>query len=209
MTANEPVRGSLVVLSGPSGSGKGTILSRVLAERDDTVVSVSATTRAPREGEVDGKDYYFVTREEFLRMIDDGEMLEYNEFCGNLYGTPKKEAERASQAGIDIILEIESNGAFNVKKVYPEAILVMIMPPSLKALEERLAERGSETEEVIRQRLATAEHEVRLSPKYDYILVNETGKIAECADGLRSILVAEHSKSGRMNDDINNFLNIC
>lgn len=202
-------KGLLLVVSGPSGAGKGTVVKKFREAVPDIGFSVSATTRLPREGEVDGKDYYFVTREEFLRMIDDGEMLEYNEFCGNLYGTPKKEADRAAQAGIDLILEIESNGAFNVKKVYPEAILVMIMPPSLKELEERLMERGSETEEVIRQRLATAEHEVRLSPKYDYILVNETGKIAECADGLRSILFAEHSKSGRMNDDINNFLNIC
>lgn len=200
-------KGLLMVVSGPSGAGKGTVVKKFRETVPDIGFSVSATTRAPREGEVDGKDYYFVTRDEFLRMISDGEMLEYNEYCGNLYGTPKKEAEKAAQAGIDLILEIESNGAFNVKKVFPETVLVMIMPETEQELEERLKERGSETDEVIAERLATAAHEVNLASKYDYILVNEKGKIDECADNLRSILTAEHMKSIRMNDAVQRFIN--
>ena len=200
-------KGILLVISGPSGAGKGTVVKKFREIVPEIGFSVSATSRAPREGEIDGKDYYFVTREEFLRMINDGEMLEYNEFCGNLYGTPKKEADRAAQAGIDLILEIESNGAFNVKRIFPDAVLVMIMPPSIESLEARLRERGTETDEVIRQRLSTAEHEVNLAPKYDYILVNETGKIDECAENLRAVLTAAHSESGRMTDAVEKFLN--
>lgn len=199
--------GILFVISGPSGGGKGTVVKRFRELVPDIGFSVSATTRAPRDGEEDGKAYYFVSREEFLRMIECGEMLEYNEFCGNLYGTPKKEADRAREAGVDLILEIESNGAFNVKKNYPDAVLIMLIPESMKELEERLRSRASEPEDVIVRRLATAEHEVRLAPRYDYIVVNEKDKIDECAEELVGILTAEHKKSGRMNDAVNNFLN--
>lgn len=200
-------KGILFVLSGPSGGGKGTVVKRFRESVPHIGFSVSATTRAPREGEVHGKDYYFISREEFLRMIENGEMLEYNEFCGNLYGTPKSEADRAIAEGRDLILEIESNGAFNVKRLYPEATLVMLMPESMKELGCRLRARGSETEDVILCRLATAEHEIEQAKHYDYVVVNENGKIDQCAEALRGILIAEHSKSGRMNNEINNFLN--
>lgn len=200
-------QGLLFVISGPSGGGKGTVVKRFREMVPDTCFSVSATTRAPREGEEDGRDYYFVSREEFLRMIDDGEMLEYNEFCGNLYGTPKKEADRAIRTGANLILEIESNGAFNVKRLFPEAILIMLIPESMKELGDRLRTRASEPEEVIVRRLATAEHEVKMAPRYDYIVVNRKNKIDESARALVSILTAEQKRSGRMNDEINNFLN--
>ncbi len=199
-------RGLLLVVSGPSGAGKGTVVKKLREMIPSLGFSVSATTRAPREGEEDGKDYYFVTREKFLQMVSDGEMLEYNEYCGNLYGTPKKEADKASENGIDLILEIESNGAFNVKRLMPDTVLVMIMPESIGQLEDRLRTRDSESEEVIAERLSTAAHEVMLSDKYDYVLVNETGMIDECAGKLCAILCAEHHKSGRMNDEIKNFL---
>lgn len=200
-------QGLLFVISGPSGGGKGTVVKRFRELVPDTCFSVSATTRAPREGEEDGRDYYFVSREEFLRMIDDGEMLEYNEFCGNLYGTPKREADRALRTGDNLILEIESNGAFNVKRLFPEAILIMLIPESMKELGDRLRARASEPEEVIVRRLATAEHEVKMAPRYDYIVVNRKNKIDESARALESILSAEQKRSGRMNDEINNFLN--
>lgn len=200
-------QGLLFVISGPSGGGKGTVVKRFRELVPDTCFSVSATTRAPREGEEDGRDYYFVSREEFLRMIDDGEMLEYNEFCGNLYGTPKREADRALRTGDNLILEIESNGAFNVKRLFPEAILIMLIPESMKELGDRLRARASEPEEVIVRRLATAEHEVKMAPRYDYIVVNRKNKIDESARALVSILSAEQKRSGRMNDEINNFLN--
>lgn len=200
-------KGLLFVLSGPSGGGKGTVVKRFRELVPDTGFSVSATTRAPREGETDGKDYYFVSREEFLRMIENGEMLEYNEFCGNLYGTPKKEADRAICTGSNLILEIESNGAFNVKKIFPEAILIMLIPESMKELGDRLRCRASEPEDVILKRLATAEHEVRMAPEYDYIVVNRKNQIEESALSLKGILVAEQRRSDRMKDEINNFLN--
>lgn len=199
-------KGILMVVSGPSGAGKGTVVKRFRELVPEIGFSVSATTREPREGEVDGKDYYFVSRDEFLRMIGDGEMLEYTEFCGNFYGTPKKEADRAKAAGVDLILEIESTGAFNVKKVDPDAVLVMIMPDTLTELGARLRGRESETEEVILRRLATAGHEVALAEKYDYILVNETGKADECAEGLKAILMAEHQRSSRMKDAVDRFM---
>ena len=199
-------KGLLLVVSGPSGAGKGTVVKRFREMVPEIGFSVSATTRAPREGEVDGVDYYFVNRGEFVRMIADGEMLEYNEFCGNLYGTPKKEADKAAENGVDLILEIESNGAFNVKRLMPDTVLVMIMPENLAQLEERLRGRDSEPDEVIAERLATAKNEVEKASGYDYVLVNETGKIDECAEKLCAILRAEHLKSARMNDEIKNFL---
>lgn len=199
-------KGIIMVISGPSGCGKGTVVKRFREMVPDLGFSVSATTRAPREGEINGVDYHFISHEEFRRMIDMGEMLEYNEYCGNFYGTPKSEADNAANAGVDLILEIESNGAFNVKKVYPDAVLIMLMPRTSSELEERLKGRASETDEVIKARLATAEHEIRLAPGYDYIVVNETGKIDECAGKLKSILMAEQSKSFRMADAVNTFL---
>ncbi len=199
-------KGLLLVVSGPSGAGKGTVVKHFREMVPEIGFSVSATTRPPREGEVDGKDYYFVTRDEFEKMIADGEMLEYNEFCGNLYGTPKKEAEKAAENGIDLILEIESNGAFNVKRAMPDTVLVMIMPQNLVQLEERLRGRDSEPDDVIAERLATAENEVAKAPGYDYVIVNETGRVDVSAEKLSAILCAEHLKSARMNDEIKNFL---
>ena len=158
MTSAEK-RGLLIVFSGPAGSGKGTVLADLL--RDDSYrYSVSATTRAPRPGEVNGKNYHFLTREEFEARVSRGEMLEYTEYCGNYYGTPKKEAEEVLAMGKNLLLEIEVEGAYNVKRAYPEAVMIMLLPPSYAVQEARLRGRGTETEQKILERLARTRAEV-------------------------------------------------
>ena len=183
-------KGLMIVISGPAGSGKGTVNARLLS-RNDFVYSVSATTRAPRPGEVDGVNYHFLSREEFLRRIEAGDMLEYTEYCGNFYGTPRKEAEAVLESGKNLILEIEVEGAFNVKAQYPDAVLILLLPPSFAVQEQRLRDRGTETEEKILARLARTREEVALADRYDYIVYNHDGKIEEAADEILSIVRAE------------------
>ncbi|MBQ9112856.1 MAG: guanylate kinase [Clostridia bacterium] len=183
-------KGLLIVISGPAGSGKGTVNAHLLA-REDFVYSVSATTRAPRPGEINGVNYHFITKEDFLHRIEHGDMLEYTEYCGNYYGTPKKEAEEVLQAGKNLILEIEVEGARNVKTKYPDAVLVLLLPPSYSVQEKRLRGRGTETEEKILERLARAKEEILCADAYDYVVYNYDGCDTEAAEQILGIVNAE------------------
>ena len=162
----------LVVVSGPSGVGKGTIVKTVLKRRTDVVESVSCTTRAPREGERHGREYYFLTKEEFTRRIQENDFLEYDEHFGNFYGTPKSFVKEKLKEK-SVILEIDVVGALNAKKAFPKSVLVMIAPPSLEELKNRLISRGSESEEDIENRLSRLKFELSQKDKYDYVIIND------------------------------------
>jgi len=166
-------KGKLIVLSAPSGCGKSTIVEKLMVSRCNLKFSISATTRKPREGEVDGVHYFFVTRDKFMDMVDADEFLEYAIYVDNCYGTPRKPVEEGLDAGCDVILDIEYQGAFQVREKYPEALLVFLMPPSFEELEKRLIARGKDSVEVIRERLETAKIECAQADKYDYIIVND------------------------------------
>ena len=195
---NKKLPGIPFVLSGPSGCGKGTIVKELLKKYPDTfALSVSATTRAPRVGEVDGVHYYFITREEFERRIDDQQILEYTSYCGNYYGTPKKELYERTVSGINVILEIEVEGAMNVRRLCPEAVLIYVLPPDAETLEARLRGRGTNTEEDIANRLATAREEIRCLPDYDYIVINENDGAEAAADEIVNIIASEQHKVSR------------
>ena len=195
---NKKLPGIPFVLSGPSGCGKGTIVKELLKKYPDTfALSVSATTRAPRGGEVDGVHYYFITREEFERRIDDQQILEYTSYCGNYYGTPKKELYERTVSGVNVILEIEVEGAMNVRRLCPEAVLIYVLPPDAETLEARLRGRGTNTEEDIANRLATAREEIRCLPAYDYIVINENDGAEAAADEIVNIIASEQHKVSR------------
>ena len=166
-------RGTLYVFSGPSGVGKGTVLGKVLDQRDHIWQSVSATTRSPREGEIDGESYFFKDRGEFQRLVDDGEFLEWAEYAGNLYGTPRSEVQRHLDNGEDVILEIDVQGALQVRQSMPESVLAFIEPPSLDELRDRLRGRGTEGEEAIERRLEAACMELDAKKEYDIVFVND------------------------------------
>lgn len=189
-------KGLLIVVSGPAGSGKGTVNAKLL-ERDDFKFSVSATTRLPRPGEVDGVNYYYITHQEFERRIAHDEMLEYTSYCGNYYGTPKAEAEKVLESGKNLILEIEVDGAMQVKSKYPDAVLIMLLPPSYKVQEERLRGRGTETEQKILERLEQTKNEVVKSSEYDYIVYNHDGASDKCAEDILAIVRAEQLTAER------------
>lgn len=192
-------RGLLIVVSGPAGSGKGTVNSQLVAT-GDFVFSVSATTRAPRPGEVNGINYHFIDREEFQRRIDEGGFLEYTTYCDNFYGTPLKEAIAVLESGKNLILEIECDGAKNVKKIFPEAVLIMLIPPTFAIQEERLRGRATETEEVILKRLEKAKREIAQLDAYDYIVYNYNGGSAVAADDIKAIVRAEKLARHRQPD---------
>ena len=195
---NKKLPGIPFVLSGPSGCGKGTIVKELLKKYPDTfALSVSATTRAPRVGEVDGVHYYFITREEFERRIDVQQILEYTSYCGNYYGTPKNELYERTVSGINGILEIEVEGAMNVRRLCPEAVLIYVLPPDAETLEARLRGRGTNTEEDIANRLATAREEIRCLPDYDYIVINENDGAEAAADEIVNIIASEQHKVSR------------
>lgn len=166
-------KGLLFVVSAPAGCGKDTILEQVLAKEDNVGYSVSATTRAPRPGEVDGTHYFFITRQRFEEMIANGEVLEYTEYCGNYYGTPRKGVEAMLAEGRDVVLKIEIEGAMNIKKLFPDCCLVFILPPSMRELERRLRKRGTEDEPTIMRRIAQAKNELGAAAGYDYFVVND------------------------------------
>ena len=165
-------KGLLIVVSAPSGCGKGTLLAEVL-KNDNFYYSVSATTRAPREGEVNGVNYHFTSKEDFEKLIASGGVLEYAQYCGNYYGTPKNAVEDKLAEGKDVILEIEVQGAMKIKQSCPEAVFVFILPPSVETLKERLEKRGTETADVIAKRVAEARGEIEKAYKYDYVIVND------------------------------------
>lgn len=190
-------RGVILVVSGPAGSGKGTVC-KLLRESGDFELSVSRTTRTPRPGEVDGKDYLFVTKDEFLKYIADGDFLEYNQYCGEYYGTPRSTAEEHIAAGRNIILEIDVNGAEQVKSKCQDAVLVMLMPPTFSEQEARLRGRGTETEEKIRSRLERTREELKKLDNYDYIVYNYDGEIEKAAEQLRAIAEAERCSRRRI-----------
>ena len=195
---NKKLPGIPFVISGPSGCGKGTIVKALLKNHADAfALSVSATTREPRVGEEDGVHYYFITKEEFERRIDDQQILEYTSYCGNYYGTPKKELYERTVSGINVILEIEVEGAMNVRRLCPEAVLIYVLPPDAKTLEARLRGRGTNTEEDIANRLATAREEIRCLPEYDYIVVNEDDGAEAAAEEIVNIIVSEQHKVSR------------
>ncbi|MHB8124247.1 MAG: guanylate kinase [Desulfitobacteriaceae bacterium] len=187
--------GLLIVLSGPSGAGKGTLCLELLRQQPSIKYSVSATTRAPRPGELDGVSYFFRTRKQFETMIRNHELLEWAEFCGNFYGTPFFAIEQFIQAGKDVILEIEIQGALQVKERFPQGVFVFIVPPSIDVLSQRIHKRGTESEEVIQKRLDKAVQEMEFLTEYDYVVVND--EIPAGVDKLRSILVAEKCRVKR------------
>lgn len=183
-------KGLMLVISGPAGSGKGTVNAHLL-KTGDFVYSVSATTRAPRPMEVDGVNYHFLSKEEFLTRLENGDMLEYTEYCGNYYGTPKKEAEEVLASGKNLILEIEVEGAENVKKKYPGAVLILLLPPSFSVQEQRLRGRATETEDKIKERLERAKEEIFHADSYDYVVYNHDGKDLDAAEQILAIVSAE------------------
>lgn len=191
------MKGSLFVVSAPAGCGKDTILIEMFKRCDTAGYAVSATTRAPREGEVNGVHYHFLTRDEFERKIAEKEVLEYTEYCGNYYGTLKKSVDDLLKAGKDAILKIEVEGAMNIKKMFPEARLVFILPPSWEILEKRLRDRGTETEDKIAERTRQARREVEYARNYDYLIVNDD--LNSAVNDLLTILKAE--KLRRANND--------
>ncbi len=197
-------RGLLFVISGPSGCGKGTVVS-LLEKQHDFAVSVSATTRAPRDGEIDGVHYHFWTAERFEEAIAGGEMLEYTLYSGSkkYYGTPKARIAEQLESGRDVILEIEVDGAMQVKKRMPEAILIFMVPPSMSALRARLIGRGTESADVIEARMNRAYEELKLAHGYDYILVNGENSAEETAQKLLGIAAAEKLRASRNTDFIN------
>lgn len=187
-------KGLLFIISGPAGSGKGTIVSRVreLAQFD---FSVSATTRKPRPNEENGIHYYFIDKAEFEHKIENGEMLEYAQYVGNYYGTPKKPVEDALAAGRNIILDIEVKGALQVKEKMPDAVMIYILPPDYETLLARIRGRGTETEEVIQNRMNEAKTEIQTFPKYDYVVIND--KVEDAAADVLSILHTENMRTFR------------
>lgn len=201
--------GALVIVSGPSGSGKGTIMNEYFKnyENDNSFLSISATTRSPRPGEKEGVNYYYKTKEEFEFMINNDGLAEWAEFCGNYYGTPKKAVLDMLEAGKNVILEIEVQGAMQVKESFPEAACVFVLPPSFTELRRRLVERKTESEEVIDIRLKRAKQEVLLIDNYDYILINDDLNIA--VEKFHSIVVAESQKISRNKNIINEVCELC
>ncbi len=202
--SNPIKRGRLVVVSGPSGVGKGTVLKYVL-EKDDFVYSISATTRQKREGEENGVNYFFVSKNEFEEMIEKEELIEYACYNGNFYGTPKKFVEEMLDKGKNVILEIEVKGAVQIKKLVPDAVFLFIAPESREGLAERLRGRGTETEQVVQNRLAIAENEIRSCLMYDYIVVNREGAAEECAADIESAVKAHGFKPENVYGDICEF----
>ncbi|AWB46954.1 guanylate kinase [Paenibacillus sp. CAA11] len=185
-------KGLLIVLSGPSGVGKGTLCTELRRRLPDLVYSVSATTRQPRMGEENGVNYFFKSREQFIEMIDNDQLLEHAEYVGNFYGTPRDFVEKTIESGRDIILEIEVQGALKVKEKFPEGVFVFLLPPSIDELKERIVGRGTENQATIDHRMSVAVDEISLMEHYDYAVVNDE---IDCAcKRIESIIIAEHCK---------------
>ena len=193
-------QGTLVVVSGFAGTGKGTVMKELLKRYDSYALSISATTRNPRGGEVDGREYFFKTKEEFEQMIEADEFVEFACYVGNYYGTPKKYVQEQLAAGRDVILEIEIQGALKIKSQFPDALLLFIAPPSADVLKERLVGRGTETEDVIEQRLARAVEESKGIENYDYLVVNDD--LDECVENVHQMIQSAGWKMSRREKDV-------
>ncbi len=195
---NKPQKGSLAIISGPSGVGKSTVITEVLRRRPDLYFSVSFTTRKPREGEVNGVNYYFVDVPEFERMIRDGELLEYANYSGNYYGTSAKLIDEKLSAGIDVLLDIEVVGSKIVHDKRPDTPLIFVIPPSFEVLSQRLHGRHTDPEEVIQRRLERAKEELKEVSRYDYLVVND--EVSQAANEVLSILCAERCRTSKRID---------
>ena len=193
-------KGLLLVVSGPSGAGKGTICKALLNKNDQIKLSVSATTRKPRNGEVHGVNYFFIEKEEFTKMIENGEFLEYAQIYDNFYGTPKAAIIECLEKGQDVILEIEMQGARQIKEVYPEGVFIFVLPPSLEELKSRIVGRGTETQEEIEKRFSCAFEEINQIVNYDYFIVNED--IEKSVSDVEAIICAEKNKVTRYKNKI-------
>ena len=193
-------KGLLLVVSGPSGAGKGTICKALLNKNDQIKLSVSATTRKPRNGEVHGVNYFFIEKEEFTKMIENGEFLEYAQIYDNFYGTPKAAIIECLEKGQDVILEIEMQGARQIKEVYPEGVFIFVLPPSLEELKSRIVGRGTETQEEIEKRFICAFEEINQIVNYDYFIVNED--IEKSVSDVEAIICAEKNKVTRYKNNI-------
>lgn len=200
-------KGSVFIISGPSGSGKDTIFKKLFARCPEIKFSISSITRAMREGEVEGEKYNFISREKFEEMIEKNELLEYNVYVGNYYGTPKAPVIAATEAGCDIIIEVDVNGAENIRKNLPEVKSIFIMPPSFEELKRRLCGRGTETEEVIEQRMNAALDEIKRATEYDYIVVNDDIEVA--VDDIISIIRSLRLRTDNQKHIIDEVLEKC
>ena len=195
-------RGKLFVISGPSGAGKSTVVFKALGHRQDACFSISVTTRKPRPGEVDGREYFFVDRERFLQMVENNDLLEHAEYVSNFYGTPRAYVEEKLAEGLNVLLDIEIQGARQVSEKVPEAVKIFVIPPSLEELRRRLENRGTETAETIEGRLQRARQEYAEAVFYDYIIVNDDADVA--AAELEAILTAEHCRAAERAEYLKN-----
>lgn len=191
-------RGALIIISGPSGSGKGTIISEYLKKHDDAWLSISCTSRKIRPGDVPNETYYFISEEEFKRKIEEDELLEYNYYNDNYYGTPKEHIEEKLQSGLDVILEVDVNGANNIKKIIPEAICIFILPPTMKELKNRLVGRKTETKEKILDRFKTAYKEINKLTDYNYVVTNDD--LEDAVMKIGAIIIAEKCNVDRIEE---------
>ena len=190
-------KGLLIVLSGPSGVGKGTVRKEIFSQENTSFeYSISMTTRLPRTGEVDGVDYFFKTRQEFEDLIEQGKLLEYAEFVGNYYGTPVDYVRETTDKGKDVCLEIEVEGARQVRDKFPDGLFIFLSPPSLSELKNRIVTRGTETEEIINNRMNVAREEIEMMHLYDYVVENDT--VENACDKIKAIIVAEHCRRERV-----------
>ncbi len=195
-------KGMLVIISGPSGSGKGTVVKN-LKNNDKFALSISMTTRGKREGEIDGKDYMFVSREQFVEMRNDNGFLEHAEFCGNMYGTPKSYVNEQREKGKNVILEIDVIGALQIKEKFEDCVLIFLMPPTREELERRLVGRNTEDKDTIKRRLIKATSEIQVIEQYDYLVINEV--VEHTAEQIEKIVVAESRKPIRCMEEIAKF----
>ena len=198
-------RGILIVISGFSGAGKGTVVNELVKDKDSYALSISMTTRNPRPGDVDGVNYFFVTKDKFESTIKEGGLLEYAVYCDNYYGTPRKYVEDQLAAGKNVILEIEIQGALKIKEQFEDAVLFFITPPSIDELVRRLRARGTETEDVIMKRVTRAAEEAKGIEEYDYLIVND--KLDECVDNLHNIILSAHNSPNRQQELIDKLKN--